>query len=554
MKPNLNVASVTKRLTITTVVCIATACNAWGDTAPVAKANTARAAVPAKPSSSSVAGPGSSTKALAAAEPQGSDAPAPARTTMLDAQATMGPNLELKLGKASLLRLPEAIERISVGNPMIADVTVISPREVYVLGKDLGSTNVIIWAKAGQTVIVDVRVGADPALLEAELRDMLPGETDIKVKTTADSLVLTGTVADAVKADQAVQIAQAWIRRLTRGLVAPISAGDGKSGTSIAIGESQNVVATAATAGPRVVNLLGVRAAQQVMLEVKVAEISKSLLDRLGVSIGKTNKFGDKGVTYSLFSNSDFFNQLLGTARAATSVLNFAQVDAQRDDGLIKLLAEPNLMAISGQEASFNAGGKIFIPVARNNDVGGTTITLEEKEFGVGVKFKPTVLEGGRINLQVASRVSEPVQNGNPFATTNGVVTILPSFNERRAETTVQLYDGQSFMIAGLIKSDSSQNVKRFPGLGELPVVGALFRSTQFQKDKTELMFVITPRLVQPLPANHTLPTDNLVEPTRKEYFFEGKTEGSRANAQTQAGPTQKPGAANAQPGGFDVK
>ena len=273
-----------------------------------------------------------------------------------------------------------------------------------------------------------------------------------------------------------------------------------------------------------------------------------------GVSIGKTNSFGDKGVTYSLFSTSDFFNQLLGTARAATSIRNFAQIDAQRDDGLIKLLAEPNLMAISGQEASFNAGGKIFIPVARNNDVGGTTITLEEKEFGVGVKFKPTVLEGGRINLQVASRVSEPVQNGNPFATANGVVTILPSFNERRAETTVQLYDGQSFMIAGLIKSDSSQTVKRFPGLGELPIIGTLFRSTQFQKDKSELMFVITPRLVQPLPPNHTLPTDNFIEPTRREYFFEGKTEGSRPNQQSQTQPVQKPGAANAQPGGFDVK
>jgi pilus assembly protein CpaC len=211
-------------------------------------------------------------------------------------------------------------------------------------------------------------------------------------------------------------------------------------------------------------------------------------------------------------------------------------------------------MAISGQEASFNAGGKIFIPVARNNDVGGTTITLEEKEFGVGVKFKPTVLEGGRINLQVASRVSEPVQNGNPFTSTNGVVTILPSFNERRTETTVQLFDGQSFMIAGLIKSDSSQTVKRFPGLGELPIIGTLFRSTQFQKDKSELMFVITPRLVQPLPANHTLPTDNFVEPSRKDYFLDGKTEGSRPNSQNQSAPTKNSAAAGEQPGGFEVK
>jgi pilus assembly protein CpaC len=477
---------------------------------------------------------------VAAADPSPVTAPAPARP---DAQASFGPAMELKLGKASLLRLPEAIERVSVGNPLVADVTVISPREIYVLGKDLGGTNVIIWSKGGQTVIIDVKVGADPTLLEAELREMLPSETGIKVKTSADSLVLTGTVADSVKADQAVQIAQAWVRRQTRGLVAPVNAGEGKSGTTVSISESQNVLATAAAAGPRVVNLLSVRAAQQVMLEVKVAEVSKTLLDRLGVSIGQSHKVGDKGVTYSLFSQSDFFNQLLGTASAATSIRNLAQVDAQRDDGLIKLLAEPNLMAISGQEASFNAGGKIFIPVARNNDVGGVTITLEEKEFGVGVKFKPTVLEGDRINLQVASRVSEPVQNGNPFTTTNGVITVLPSFTERRAETTVQLRDGQSFMIAGLMRSDSSQTIKRFPGLGDLPIVGALFRSTQFQRDKTELMFVITPRLVQPLPDGYTLPTDSFVEPTRKEYFLEGKTEGPRPAAT----PAPKSG-------GFEVK
>jgi len=296
--------------------------------------------------------------------------------------------------------------------------------------------------------------------------------------------------------------------------------------------------------------MLAVRAPQQVMLEVKVAEVSKTLLDRLGVSIGKQNSFG--GATYSLLSSSEFFNQLLGTARVATSVANFAQVDGQRDDGLIKLLAEPNLMAISGQEASFNAGGKIFIPVSRANDGGGTTITLEEKEFGVGVKFKPTVLEGGRINLQVASRVSEPVQSGTPFTSLNGVTAILPSFTERRAETTVQLYDGQSFMIAGLIKGNSSEAVKRFPGLGDLPILGVLFRSAQFQREKSELMFVITPRLVQPLPANHTLPTDNFVEPSRKEYFLEGKTEGTKANG--QAGDVRKTPAADKQPGGLEMK
>jgi pilus assembly protein CpaC len=476
--------------------------------------------------------------------------PQPVASALPDTQSKIGPTIDALLGKATLIRLPEPIERISVANPAIADVTLISLREVYLLGKDLGTTNVIVWAKAGPATIMDVKVGADPVLLETELRAMLPGEPDINVKTSADSLALMGTVSDALKAEQAVEIAQAWVRRLTRGLVAPVTLGDGKGGTTVSISEPQNARQTSDVAGPRIINMLQVRAPQQVMLEVKVAEISKRLLDKLGVTIRKQNLSG--GAAYSFFSNSDFLNQLLGSASIATSINNLIQVDGQRDDGLIKLLAEPNLMAISGQEASFNAGGKIFIPVARANDVGGTVITLEEKEFGVGVQFKPTVLDGGRINLKVASRVSEPQEAGSPFTTINGSTAVLPSFLERRAETTVQLYDGQSFMIAGLIRSNSAGSIKRFPGLGELPILGALFRSSQFQKDKTELMFVITPRLVKPLPPNYTLPTDNFVEPTRKDYFLDGKTEGTRPATQPQPAPAK--GVQGTQSGGFEMK
>src|SRR5262249_25885628 len=151
-------------------------------------------------------------------------------------------------------------------------------------------------------------------------------------------------------------------------------------------------------------------------------------------------------------SQSNFLNQLLGTASIRRSnPLNYLQVDAQKDDGLVKMLAEPNIMAISGQEASFRAGGRLFIPVARvNNATGGTTITLEDKEFGVGVKFNPTVLENGRINLRVAPEVSELNSTGSPFTTVGGVTSVIPSLTVRHAETTVQLNDGQSFMIAGL--------------------------------------------------------------------------------------------------------
>lgn len=207
-------------------------------------------------------------------------------------------------------------------------------------------------------------------------------------------------------------------------------------------------------------------------------------------------------------------------------------------------------MAISGQEGSFLAGGKILIPVAQSNVGGVPTITLSEKEFGVGLRFTPTVLSGGRINLQVAPEVSELSRDGvgiNNFGNTSS--QIFPLITTRRASTTVQLSDGQSFAIGGLIKNNTVSNIKAFPILGEIPILGALFRSTDFQNEKTELVFVVTPRLVKPLPPNYSLPTDNYRDPTRKELFLGGKLEGE---------PPQKDGGANGKTdsdaSGFEMK
>ncbi len=438
--------------------------------------------------------------------------------------AQIGPALSLLLGKSTLLRLPDPIDRISVGNPVVADVTPISQREIYLIGKALGATNVIIWSRGGPATVIDVTVDADLTPLEQELRLLLPDDKDIKVVSASGSIVLRGTVADAVKAEQAVAIAEAWRARLTRDLVLPVQTGQG--GTTISVGGGSAVRDSVAAAGPRIINMLKVRDAQQVMLEVKVAEVSKKVLERIGVTLAQQGTIGN--TTFTFLSQSNFLNQLLGAAALTrANLFDALKLDAQKDDGLVKLLAEPNIMAISGQEASFRAGGKIFIPVARENNLsGGTTITLEEKEFGVGVKFKPTVLEGGRIHLKVAPEVSELNSTGNPFTTVGGVTSVIPSFTVRRAETTVQLNDGQSFMIAGLVKNDVAESVNRFPGLGEIPILGALFRSSEFQKDRTELMFVITPRLVRPLPQNYALPTDAYVEPSRAEYFIEGSMEG----------------------------
>jgi pilus assembly protein CpaC len=208
-------------------------------------------------------------------------------------------------------------------------------------------------------------------------------------------------------------------------------------------------------------------------------------------------------------------------------------IDGEKRDGLVKILAEPNVMAISGQEASFLAGGKIFIPVAQTSAGGAGLITLEEKEYGVAVKFTPTVLAGGRINLRVAPEVSELNREGigitTPGSSNNSATAILPSFTTRRAATTVQLQDGQSFAIGGLIRNNVTSTIKRFPFLGDVPVLGALFRSSDFQNDRTELVFIVTPRLAKPMQSQPGLPTDEYVQPTRAEFLLGGQLEGRAA-------------------------
>ena len=192
---------------------------------------------------------------------------------------------------------------------------------------------------------------------------------------------------------------------------------------------------------------------------------------------------------------------------------------------LVKVLAEPTITAINGQEGSFLAGGKIFIPVPQGGSGGSTTITLEEKEFGVGLRFLPTVLEDGLINLRVTPEVSELSQLGATVSSAGGQISVLPSITTRRASTTVQLHDGESFAIGGLIKSNITETIRAMPVLGELPILGALFRSSAFQSEQSELLFIVTPRLAKAMPTSPPLPTDAYKQPTRAEFFLEGKLE-----------------------------
>lgn len=439
----------------------------------------------------------------------------------------LAPQVNLSEGKSTLMRLPYPATRLSVGDPRVADVILLNPSEVYMLGKSIGSTNLMLWNKSNDATIVDISVNMDTTSLQSRIAQLLPNEKDIKVTTAADTLILSGTVSDVVKADQVLALANAYVQRSARANQA-----GGQAGGAQGNAQNGNAAAGTETAAPgpqqsmpKVINMLGIGAPQQVMLEVKVAEVSKTLVDQLGASIGASHTNGSW--TYTLLTNLlsnnpgvlDAFNNRNGS---------FATLDAQKRDGLVKVLAEPTVMAISGQEASFLAGGKIFIPVSQTNNGATPTITLEEKEFGVAVKFTPTVLDGGRINLKVAPEVSDLNKEGVGITATGVSTTaILPSFTTRRSTTTVQLYDGQSFAIGGLIKNNVVANIKALPMLGEVPVLGALFRSSDFQTDRSELVFIVTPHLVKPLAQDYPLPTDSYVEPSRAEFFLNGKMEGA---------------------------
>ena len=432
--------------------------------------------------------------------------------------------IDLAEGKSTLIRLPFAASRLSVGDARIADIILLNPSEVYMLGKSVGTTNLILWNRSNEATIVDINVGIDTAALQSRLLALFPTEKNIKITSAADTLILTGEVSDVVKADQVMSVATAYVQRSARSAQAASSA----PAAGAAAGAAPAAAAPAAGAQgstPKVVNMLSIAAPQQVMLEVKIAEVSKSLIDQLGASVGASRTRGSW--TYSLLSN------LLSGGAGVLSGKNILNgnslsLDAQKRDGLVKVLAEPTIMAISGQEASFLAGGKIFIPVSQSNNNGQPTITLEEKEFGIAVKFTPTVLEGGRINLKVAPEVSDLNKDGVGISATGiNTTAILPSFTTRRATTTVQLFDGQSFAIGGLIKNNVSANIKALPVLGEVPVLGPLFRSSDFQTDRSELVFIVTPHLVKPLPLDYKLPTDPYVEPTRSEFFLGGKMEGT---------------------------
>ena len=468
-------------------------------------------------------------------------------------EAARPAKMTLTMGKSSLMRLPEPVRNRSVGNAAVAQAMLVAPDTLYLLGVDVGTTNMIIQGKSGSCSMVDIMVVMDPVAIESALAMALPDEKGIKVTSANETLVLTGTVSSSEAVVRAGELANAFVTEESRSLA--------RKGDAAGTAASGGAATDKQTGKPRVINMLSVSAPQQVMLEVKIAEVSKTLLERL--EGGASWRFGGSSGWASMLLS----NFITGTASGGFGIVKrndpnrALRADAQRQDGLVRILAEPNVMAVSGQEGSFLAGGRIFIPVAQENN----RVTLEEKEFGVGLRFTPTVLAGGRINLRVAPEVSEVSRDGIGISSGgSGAGAVLPLITTRRASTTVQLYDGQSFAIGGLIKNNLVTTLKGLPILGEVPILGALFRSADYQQDKSELVFVVTVHLVKPLPPNFSLPTDRVPVPTRGDFLLGGTHEGNVYQPVMGArpplavwgqAPTPKPATASQQTAnGFEIK
>ncbi len=442
-------------------------------------------------------------QALSNTEPQKITA-RPNGTANLSSEHRASP-VQLTAGKSIIIPLENGLNRVSIANPEIADITLIRSKELYVVGKKSGATNVFLWTAAGKMTVIDIVVAIDTSSLALKLKELMPNETEIQVRSAGDALVLTGQVADAAKVHRAMTIAEQH-------------------------------------SGKKVINLMSVGEVPQVMLEVKVAEVSKKLTEKLGAQFSSTGARGT--FNYALIGNFLTGGALstingVGAGAALSRGGEQLKLEAEIKNGLIKVLAEPNIIAVSGQEGAFLAGGKIFIPVPRV-DGSGTVVTLVEKEYGVGLTFLPTVLEGGKINLRVTPEVSELSLEGSTIKSGTSV-SVLPTISTRRASTTVQLMDGQSFAIGGLIKNNVTETISGLPFLGELPVLGALFRSSEFINDRSELMFIVTPRLVTPLEKIGALPTDRFVPPSRTEFLLNGQLEGGVPRTDDRQNMTSTP-------------
>ncbi len=398
------------------------------------------------------------------------------------------------VGESRAYRLARPITRVAVGNPEVADYIMLNPSELYLLGKKTGATNLIVWDQKGNFTSTPLQVSRNTNPIEVMLKVVLPNETGIQIFAWGPALVLAGTVSNTLVADTAYRLVNAYLGGTVPGVNPESTLANSASGSA------------APASIPGVVNLLKVRTPQQVRLEVHIAEVSRSYIETLG--LGWTPSSGNiQGSFRSGFVSNATLNLLLHGNRL--------QVEAERTASLIKILAEPTIVAMSGQEGYFLVGGKIYTPTVSSN---GATDYVE-RTYGVGLRFTPTVLDAGRISLKVASEVSEPV--------TTETTGNLPTFKTSAVSTTVLMNEGENLVIGGLLRDKLNEVIRAVPLLGDIPILGALFRRIEKNSETTELMVIIRPTLVKSSAAVPELPTDRFVPPTRKELFIDGKLQGS---------------------------
>ncbi|MET3827443.1 pilus assembly protein CpaC [Sphingomonas sp. PvP055] len=430
--------------------------------------------------------------------------------------ATTAPVFQVNTGRGRLVTLARPMSDVFVADEKIADVQVRSPTQLYIFGRGAGETTISATSKSGAVVYsATIRVGSNFDSIQQMLGLAMP---DAKIVATPMNglVLLTGTVASPEDAAEATRLVQAFV------------------------GDTAKVLSRLGTATPLQVNL-----------QVRIAEVSRSFVKNLGVNLSSYDrtsgfKFGigqgrpaatqyvpsgnlftgmDKGNDTTSVLSKLAGNTTFGLAGRVLGLDLISALDLGETDGQVSTLANPNLTAISGETGSFLAGGEIPIPLSQ----GLGAVSVEFKQYGVSLAYTPTVLADGRISLRVRPEVSQLTSDG--AVTISG--TTIPALTTRRAETTVELGSGQSMMIAGLLQNTHNNSITKAPGVGDVPVLGALFRSNAFQRNETELVIVITPYLVKPVNANDiVLPTDGLKAPTDLDRVLFGQLGGGQTGAE----------------------
>lgn len=413
-----------------------------------------------------------------------------ASSLRLKAASANGRHIALGLNKSMVIETPRDVKDVLVSSPEIADAVVRSARRVYLIGMKIGQANVVLFDSRGaQIASFDINVTRDNASLAALIRRMIPG-SNVKIEGVGEGVVLTGTVYNASDSQKAADIAANYV-------------GDKK----------------------KVSNYIAVQSGEQVQLRVTVAEVEHTLVKQLGINLSGqvTSKLINlSGVTDTPFSatNASLSNTALKAVFGRANGDNAAgTLKAMERSGLVRTLAEPNLTAISGEKANFLAGGEFPIPVGLDDG----KISIEYKPFGVGLGFRPVVMSENRISLQVKTEVSEistetSVRLGDAFAGLS-----IPGLKVRRSESTLELPSGGTMAMAGLLKDDVRMNIDGFPVLKDVPVLGQLFRSRDYQRKQTELVIFITPYIVRPMARSQAVdPGQNLELVGDMENLFLG--------------------------------